>query len=570
MKRPAPNVGAALARTSALGALHPFGCAEERRGRNGALARTPKRRIIASRRNELARLWPATVGAILEGVTGEERALTKTGFLRGLQCPKALYFSAFDPLPPTPHDPASAARMATGRAVGLLARQLFPEGQAASGPPFDSVGAAERTRSLMASRAPAVFEATFRTEGGMLAAVDILARGRRGWRLIEVKSTTSVKEEHFADVAFQLHLARDVGVEIESAEVLHLNSDYIRRGELELDGLFTLVSVLPQAEALLPAVAAGAAGLTRLLGDGLLPDVRIGAHCLNPRACDYRDRCWAEVPDGSVLEIAQLSWDRKFQLFDQGIVRIEDVPDNARLPKRSRFHVAAHQGGVPIIDTDGLRSFLDRLTFPILLLDFETVAPAVPLWDGTHPYQQVPFQYSLHVLRDSKAEPGHTGFLADPGPDPRPALLANLLPATSGGGTILAYHMPFELTVMRELAEAFPEHRLAIEQRLPRMDDLIKPFRAWHYWRPEMGGSFSIKSVAPALAPELSYEGLEIADGLSASLTYERLIAGVEAAESARLRAALEVYCKRDTLAMVRVLQSIWQAAEAGVVSGEG
>jgi hypothetical protein len=454
--------------------------------------------------------------------------------------------------------------MATGRAVGLLARQLFPEGREASGPPFDSVGASDRTRSLMAARAPAIFEATFRSDRGLRASVDILVRGRRGWRLIEVKSTTSVKDEHLTDVAFQLYLARDVGVEIESVEVLHLNSDYVRRGELELEGLFTFVSVLPQAEALLPAVAASAADLTRLLGDGRPPDVRIGAHCLHPRACDYRDRCWAEVPDGSVLEIAHLSWDRKFQLFDQGIARIEDVPDEAKLPKRSRLHVAAHQGGVPIIDADGLRSFLDRLTFPVLLLDFETVAPAVPLWDGTRPYQQVPFQYSVHILRDFEAELGHTGFLADPGPDPRPALLANLLRATSGRGTILAYHMPFELTVMRQLAEAFPEHRQAIEQRLPRMDDLIKPFRAWDYWLPEMGGSFSIKSVAPALAPELSYEGLEIADGLAASRSYEQMIAGAGPSVAARLRAALEVYCERDTLAMVSILQAMRAACGAG------
>jgi hypothetical protein len=241
---------------------------------------------------------------------------------------------------------------------------------------------------------------------------------------------------------------------------------------------------------------------------------------------------------------------------------MRDVPHDLRLPQRSRRHVAAVQGGHPIIDTSGLRTFLEGLAFPVFLLDFETVGPAAPLWDGTRPYDRVPFQYSLHILRDRRSEPEHTGFLAEPGPDPRPTLLVSLLEATKGEGSILAYHMPFERDVMKRLAEAFPAARPEIEQRLPRMDDLIRPFRAWHYWLPEMGGSFSIKSVAPALAPDLQYDDLEVADGQQASLTYEALLSGLPAEVAERKLAALGAYCARDTLAMVRVLQAIWQAAK--------
>jgi hypothetical protein len=450
--------------------------------------------------------------------------------------------------------------MASGRAVGLRARELFPGGRAAADRPSDPL-AAERTQSLIASGAPAIFEASLHAPDGFQAAIDVLARGRRGWRLIEVKSSTSVKEEHLADVAFQFLVARQAGVEIEDVEILHLNPDYVRRGALDLSALFTAESVLDEAEALLPEVACSAADLTRMLAEGATPAVAIGPHCHRPRACDCLGHCWAGVPDGSVLEIAHLTWERKFHLYDQGIVPMVDVGDEVKLPKQSRRHVAAHQRGRPIIDAAALCAFLERLTFPVFLLDFETVAPAIPLWDGTSPYQQVPFQFSLHTLRDLRSEPDHTGFLAEPGPDPRPALVEALLRETEGEGSILAYHMPFELGVMRRLAAAFPERRPEIEQRLPRMDDLIVPFRAWHYWVPAMGGSFSIKSVAPALAPELTYEGLEIADGLTASLAYERLIAGVDALEAAQVHTSLEVYCERDTLAMVRVLQAVSSAS---------
>ena len=489
-------------------------------------------------------------------------SLSKSDFLRGWQCPKALYLSAFEPGVVAPPDSQSRARMASGKSIGLLARELFPDGvDAWPNRPRDAAAAAERTAGLIAGRAPAIFEAAFAAEDGRHAAVDILARGRRGWRLIEVKSSTSVKEEHLLDVAFQLSVARAAALEIESVEILHLNSDYTRKGALDLSALFTRQPVTAQAEAHGPQVTVRAGDLLRVLHEGRRPDVPIGPHCLRPRECDCRNECWAEVPRGSVLEIAHLTWERKFHLYDQGIRRMEDITNDIDLPKRSGLHVTAHQRGRPIIELDGLRGFLAGLVFPVTLLDFETVAPAVPLWDGTRPYQQIPFQFSLHLLRGPSAQPEHRGFLAEPGPDPRPALLQSLLPATAGTGSILAYHMPFELGVMRQLAEAFPALRDQIEQRLPRMDDLIKPFRAWHYWVPEMGGSFSIKSVAPALAPDLSYEGMEIADGLAASLAFERLVRDAAPDEAARLRTALEVYCERDTLAMVRVLQAIWRAA---------
>jgi hypothetical protein len=271
--------------------------------------------------------------------------------------------------------------------------------------------------------------------------------------------------------------------------------------------------------------------------------------------------CWADVPSGSVLEIARLNWRKRFALYRQGVVRIDDVAAEVELPPTSRRHVDAHQGRKPILDRTALRTFLDSLAYPVYLLDFETVGPAIPRWDGSRPYDKIPFQYSLHILPHPGAAPEHSEFLAEPGPDPRPALLDALLRATEGNGSILAYHMPFELGVMRRLAEVFPDRRAEIESRLPRMDDLITPFRAWHYWLPEMGGSFSIKSVAPAIAPDVSYDGLEIADGLAASRTYEELLVGVDSEAAERKKRGLRAYCEQDTLAMVKVLQAIERAA---------
>lgn len=458
----------------------------------------------------------------------------------------ALYFAVFEPQRMAPPDADALARMAEGADVGRLAHRLFPSGVRAG--PGDSPELLEK--------APAIFEATLEADG-MSARIDILARGRRGWRLIEVKSSTSVKPEHLPDVAFQLLVARQCGIEIESAEVLHLNGDYLRAGDLDLSALFVAVDVTPEAEKFLPAIGLAASQHREALIEGRRPEMAIGPHCRDPHECAAKASCWAEVPSGSVLEIAQLTWKKRFGLYHQGITRIDDVTANARLSPIARRHVDAHQAGRPIVDRTRLRAFLDSLVYPVYLLDFETVGPAIPRWEGSRPYDRIPFQYSLHLLRRPGASPEHTAFLAEPGPDPRPALLDSLFADVAGEGTILAYNMPFERDVLKRLARVFPDREETIEQLVPRMHDLMAPFRAWDYWLPEMGGSFSIKSVMPALAPDLSYDELEVADGLAASRTYLELIVGVDPVAAERKARALLDYCQRDTLAMVKILEAI-------------
>jgi hypothetical protein len=495
-------------------------------------------------------------------VSNGPRPLSKSNFLRGDQCPKALFLAVNEPSAVAPSDAESRARRETGRRVGRLAQGLFPDGEAATLSAAPDLDAAEaRTRALVAAGTPAIFEAVFHTPDGRRCVVDILAKGRRGWRLIEVKSSASVKPEHLPDAAYQLDLVRACGVPVESVEILHLNSEYVRRGDLDLSTLFLSTPVMAEAEELAPGMASRAIELQRMLQTGREPDVPIGPHCRKPRDCDCIDHCWQDVPQGSVLEIAYLPWEKKFSLFHRGIVRIDDVPGAVDLPERSRRHVEAHQAGRPIIDRAALRTFLNGLIYPVYLLDFETVAPAIPLWDSSRPYQQIPFLFSLHILDRAGAEPEHVDFLAEPGPDPRPRLVEALLEATGKEGSILAYHMPFESTVMKRLAADLPDRADAIAARLPRMADLIVPFRSWQFWLPAMGGSFSIKSVAPAVAPDLTYDDLQVADGATASLTYEAMIAGSLHADEEAQRKALRDYCERDTLAMVRVLEAIRREA---------
>jgi hypothetical protein len=284
-----------------------------------------------------------------------------------------------------------------------------------------------------------------------------------------------------------------------------------------------------------------------------VPERDIGPYCNDPRACDFKGHCWAHLPSPSVFDVYYIG-KKAFDLYGEGITRIEEIPESFSMGKRSSFHVRAHKAGEMIVKKDELRAFLDSLEYPLFHLDFETFNLPIPPWDGLRPYSQVPFQYSLHAQNEPGAEPVHSGFLAEAGVDPRRAFLDSLLPATEGSGSIVAYYKSFEKGVLAALAEQLPEYGEAIEQRIERLVDLRDPFSKRWFYTPAMGGSTSLKDVLPALVPELTYDALEIQDGRQAMRVFLELADQVDSTAYDAQRKDLWAYCQLDTLAMVRIL----------------
>jgi hypothetical protein len=281
--------------------------------------------------------------------------------------------------------------------------------------------------------------------------------------------------------------------------------------------------------------------------------VEIGVHCDTPYPCDFKAHCWAHVPERSVFELAGATH-KKWALYRRGILRMADIPADEPLSAAQRRQVEAWNSGEAQVDHRALHAWLEGLRYPLHFLDFETMNAAVPLYDGTRPYQQLPFQYSLH-LQDAPAAPAtHREHLATGLGDPREALLRQLLSDVGPSGDILAYNVAFERMVLRDLARDLPQYAEAIAQLLPRMKDLMDPFRKGWYYAPAMNGSNSIKAVLPALVPALRYDDLAIREGGTASLRFAQLAAGTYAGDPTQLRADLLAYCKLDTLAMVEVL----------------
>lgn len=297
-----------------------------------------------------------------------------------------------------------------------------------------------------------------------------------------------------------------------------------------------------------------------LIKEPQIPVVDIGPHCSDPFGCEFMAHCWQHVPYPSVFNLRRIGA-KAFPLYERGKISYEDLAQEASLNEKQSIQVHTYLNQEVIKKSEAIRSFLDSLQFPLYFFDFETINPAIPLYQGTKPYEQVGVQYSLHVLERPEAELKHFEHLSEFEGDPRPALIRQLLTDLGTAGNIVAYNMSFEQRVIKSLAEAFPEYRAPLEALIDRFVDLIVPFRNFDYYHYEMQGSASIKAVLPALFPndpDLSYQSLSVSDGGAASTLLQAMAEGTLDPEVyEQVRKDLLAYCKLDTLAMVKIWEKL-------------
>ncbi|MEY2982964.1 MAG: hypothetical protein RL562_3191 [Planctomycetota bacterium] len=490
--------------------------------------------------------------------------LSKSRYLAGRQCLKRLFLQVrASGVVLDPDDDASAARMASGREVGVLAQGRHTGGVLIDhGSKAHDEAVKETIAALMDPRVPAIFEGAF-THMGVEIRVDLLVRMPRDnhWELHEVKSTKSVKDVHLDDLALQVWVVRGVGVNLQRVGILHLDGDYVRdeRG-VDEQRLFRFADRTAWVYERLAAVPGELGPMMEALRADRPPEVPTGGHCARPYPCPYRTHCGLvpeavsptsvrNVPNGDKLV------ERARKL---GIDDVRELPaDLVRSPKH-KAAVKALASGVPHVSTR-LASAMRALSYPLGFLDFETYAPMVPQHAGTRPMQTLPTQWSLHVLHaDGRVE--HREFLHDGVTDPRPAFAASLLDATAPCVTVLTYSHYEEARVIELMAD-LPEHAPALDALRGRVVDLMKLLQG-HYYHPAFGRSYSLKRVAPVLASSVRYDGLRVANGMDAVVAYGRLhSAPLE--ERAELQRALLEYCAVDTRAMVEIWFAL--AAAAGV-----
>jgi len=480
------------------------------------------------------------------------KSLSKTQFLRGLQCHKSLWLYKNRPDLRSLPDDSQQAVFDQGTDVGLLAQQLFPGGEVIEYEGSTFAEKIQKTQDLIQSGTETIYEATFQYDG-VLVMVDILHKGPKGWELYEVKGSTGVKPVHESDVAVQYYVLKGCGLDLASASLVLINNQYVREGALDVFQLFSTVDLTETALQSQEWVKEQLQAMRSKITQGC-PEIDIGPHCSDPYECDFEEHCWSHVPCPSVFDLYRLDWSKKFELYHKGIIKFEDIPKNFPLTEIQDIQVRAELTGNEYIDRAGIREFLSTITYPLYFLDFETFNPGIPPFEDTWPYMQIPFQYSLHYQESEGGKLKHKEFLAQEGSDPRPELAKRLAKDIPKDVCVLAYNMSFEKRVIRELVEQFPDLETHLMNIHDNIKDLIVPFRKGYWYKKEMSGTFSIKSVLPALIPEMSYENLEIGDGGQASSTYATLHLIKDKAERNITRDNLLEYCKMDTLAMVKIL----------------
>ena len=392
----------------------------------------------------------------------------------------------------------------------------------------------------------------------VLAALDILVKDEKGWKAYEVKSSTKVSETYIKDAAIQFYTITNSGIDLKDISIVHINNQYVKDGELDIHQLFTIESVYDQVLEFLPRIPNEVRRLKNVIESPEGPNVDIGNHCSEPYDCDFKGTCWKHIPDYSIFNISRLNKDKKFGLYNQGVITLDQIDlGQTDLNPNQVLQVQSEVNGTTHIDTDEIRNFTNGLNYPLYFLDFETIGPAVPIYNGSRPYQQLVFQYSLHVQETSKSQLEHREYIADPSQDPRIGFIEQLIQVCSTSGDILVYNIGFERGKLNDLIEVFPEYSNELRGIVNRLKDLMIPFQQKWYYTPEMRGSYSIKSVLPALVPELSYNDLDIKEGGAASNIFLSMVNGTFDGDIKETRRQLLEYCKLDTYSMVKIIDKL-------------
>lgn len=470
--------------------------------------------------------------------------LTKTHYLAYLHCPKEFWLAYYQPTLAAPPDLSTQRRFRIGQQVDRLAWELFPNGRLVLHTQPEKMTA---THKAIAEGATTLFQATI-TVDDLLIRADILTRTEKGWHLIEVKSSTNVKEEHLPDIAFQVYVLGKAGFEITQASIMHLNRECHYP---DLSTLFILTDVTTQIRPLLPDIPAHITHMQQLLTQATQPGTKIGRHCNKPDTCSFYDYCWQGVEGLTIHHIPHLAPNKSQLLDTAGVLYLADIPPKFSLtPTQWAFVTRFVQQQVQI-DTTAIQQKLSALQYPLYFLDFETINHVIPIYNGCTPYQQVPFQYSCHQLMTNGTLLHHEYLHTTPD-DPRPQLITSLLNHIEPTGHIVVYNATFERTILKRLAEAFPQYATQLQGFIERLWDQLDIFKQ-HYHHYQFDGSNSLKSVLPVIVPMLNYQGLAVQNGTQAQVVWEQLITETDKTSHQELSAQLQAYCHLDTLAMVEI-----------------
>ena len=501
-----------------------------------------------------------------------QKLLTKSNYLNGLQCSKLLWISVNDKKRFPEVGETQQHIFDEGNVVGDYAKKLYPNGIQLPSDYKEFVKNLEETQKSLKLGKP-LFEAGFAPENERISArADVLEpvgdKKDNEWDITEVKSSTQVKSINISDVAFQKYCYEKSGLKINKCFLMHLNNQYVRHGELDLRKLFIKEDITEKVEEEIKLVPDRIKEMLAII-DGEEPKISIGSQCNSPYECGLKELCWKFLPENSVFDL-YYGGKKSQKLLDEGILAIGDIPESFELGDKHKIQKLCVKNQKPHVNEKNLNSFIRKLKYPLYFLDFETFQTTIPIFDNQRPYQQIPFQFSLHVVskKDGEEKTEHFEFLAEGKEDPRKKFLEALLKVIGKKGSVIVYNQVFEQGILKELGEVFKDKAKDCSMIVKRMQDLLVVFKNFDYYDCKQQGSCSLKAVLPALCTgKLSYDDLDIADGGNASLQYFYSVHGLNGKQASseevkKIRENLLKYCGLDTEAMIWILDVLRKSVE--------
>lgn len=494
---------------------------------------------------------------------------SKSKYCQIWQCPRNLWINKYKP-ELREIDPALQARFDAGNVVGDMAMGLFgdfveitsykPDGS------LDLNRMKQLTKQYINEGVENICEASF-DFNGLYCAVDILRKQDDGYAIYEVKSSSHFSHIYAVDVAYQKYVLENCGVKITGTYLIHIDTSYVRGAELDIKKFFKIVDISEEVNdeyQNVPSLLKKAENVYKMKTE---PTTDIGLHCFDPYECAFWGHCTEHLPRPNVFDLYRITTKAALKYYYAGITDFNQLlcDTNIKNEKWIMQMLHATEERKPYIFKEGIKDFLSELSYPIYFLDFETIQAIVPEYEGTKPYQQITFQYSLHYIEYEGGPLLHKEFLAESGTDPRRAIAERLCEDIPMNVCVTAYNKGFECGRIKELAATFPdlsEHLLNIQSNIK---DLLTPFQSGYYYNKDMGGSFSIKSVLPALFPNdpaLDYHNLDQIHNGGEAMTIFPQIKDMSPEDQATTRHNLLKYCELDTYAMVKLWEKLKEAAE--------
>ncbi len=448
-----------------------------------------------------------------------------------------------------------------GNAVGMLAHKLFPGGVDASPiNKFKYDEAIEKTAKLIQAKTPIIYEAAFQYSG-VYAALDILEYEDNEFVAYEVKSSAKISAAYIMDAALQYFVITESGIKLKDFFLVYVNTGYKRKQSIKPTEFFTQKSVLKKILPLQEQIKEKVEKLKVVIAATSVPNIAIGEHCNSPYTCDFLGTCRGGLEVDSVFYLSGASKQVLYELFTAGVRRIQDIAEDFNFTAEQQIQYDCAKSGKAYINTAAIKEFVETIKYPISFLDFELCMPAIPLYEGTSPYQHIPFLYSIHRKVHMHETEEHRCFLAESGSEPTRDFMDQLLVDLEEEGDILIFDATHEIKTLHKAIQLFPDKRKAIEAIIKRIKDISYPFQKKHYYTTAMKGSYSMKALLPAIAPELSFSNLKIQNGVSALAAFEKLNNQEDMFKVLEIREALIEYCKMDTLGLVKIFSKLEELA---------